>query len=131
MFAELKSNEDIQKSIVEYLGEDEKDTRRIEFYKIYDKIPTSFFDNGSIVAYHKVEYNNDIQMRVFHCGWCLVPEICFEYIREDMFTPGQWRRHYRSGTKVSSGFVSSCCDMWSQRSSKFCPDCGRMMQSYI
>lgn len=42
MFAELKSNEDIQKSIVEYLGEDEKDTRRIEFSKIYDKIPTSF-----------------------------------------------------------------------------------------
>lgn len=65
MFAELKSKEDIQKAIVEYLGEDEKDTRRIEFSKIYDKIPTSFFDNGGIVAYHKVEYNNDIKMRVF------------------------------------------------------------------
>lgn len=43
MFAELKSKEDIQKAIVEYLGEGEKDTRRIEFSKIYDKIPTSFF----------------------------------------------------------------------------------------
>lgn len=131
MFAELKSKEDIQKFINEYLGEDEKDNRRIEFSKIYDKIPTSFFDNGCIVAYHKVEYNNDIKMRVFHCGWCLVPEICFEYVQEDMFEPGQWRRHYRSGTKVSSGFVSSCCDMWSQRYSRFCPDCGRMMKSYI
>lgn len=131
MFAELKSREDINKSIVEYLGEDVDDTRRIQFYRIYNNIPLKFFDNGVIVAYHKVEYNNDIQMRVFHCGWCLVPEICFEYIQEDMFTPGHWRRHYRSGTKVSSGFVSSCCDMWSQRSSRFCPDCGRMMQSDI
>lgn len=43
MFAELKSKEDIQKAIVEYLGEGEKDIRRIEFSKIYDKIPISFF----------------------------------------------------------------------------------------
>lgn len=131
MFAELKSKEDIQKAIVEYLGEDEKDTRRVEFFNIFRNIPASFFDKGSIVAYHKVEYNNDIQMRVFHCDGFLVPEICFEYVQEDMFYPGQWRRHYRSGTKVSSGFVSSCCDMWSQRYSRFCPDCGRMMKSYI
>lgn len=64
MFAELKSKEDIQKAIVEYLGEGEKDTRRIEFSKIYDKIPTSFFDNGGIVAYHKVDYNNDINGQI-------------------------------------------------------------------
>lgn len=129
MFAELKSREDINKSIVEYLEEDVDDTRRIQFYRIYNNIPLKFFDEGGIVDYHKVEYNNDIQMRVFHCGGGLVPEICFEYVQEDMFTPGKWIRHYRSGIKVSSGFVSSCCDMWSQRASKFCPDCGRMMKS--
>lgn len=84
MFAEFKSKEDIQKAIVEYLGEDEKDIRRIEFSKIYDKILISFFfDNGDIVAYHKVEYNNDIKMRVFHCGGFIVPEILFKYIQEE------------------------------------------------
>lgn len=133
MFAELKRKEDIQKSINEYLGEnlDSEDTRRIEFYRIYNNVPVEVFGEGHITAYHKVEYNNDIKMRVLHCGRCIIPEICFEYIQEDMFEPGQWKRHYRSGTKVSSGFVSSCCDMWSQRYSRFCPDCGRMMKSYI
>lgn len=33
MFAELKSNEDIQKSIVEYLGEDEKILEESNFIK--------------------------------------------------------------------------------------------------
>lgn len=128
MFAELKSNEDIQKAIVEYLGENLEDTRRIEFYKIYNKIPATFLDNEGIVVYHKVEYNNAIEMRVFHCGLFTVPEIFFSYIQEDMFEPGQWRRHYLSGFTVCSGFVSSCCDMWSSRRSRFCPDCGRMMK---
>ena len=43
MFDGFRIKEDIQKAIVEYLGEDEKDIRRIEFSKIYDKIPISFF----------------------------------------------------------------------------------------
>lgn len=128
MFAELKSNEDIQKAIVEYLGENLEDTRRIEFYKIYNEIPATFLNNEGIVVYHKVEYNNAIEMRVFHCGLFIVPEIFFSYIQEDMFEPGQWRRHYLSGFTVCSGFVSSCCDMWSSRRSRFCPDCGRMMK---
>lgn len=130
MFAELKSKEDIQKSTNKYLGEDVKDLRRIELFKLYQKIPSEFFSRGGIVAYHKVEYNDDINMRVLHCDWCKVPEIFFDYIQEDMFEPGSWKRQYRSGTKVSSGFVSSCCDMWSQRPSRFCPDCGRMMREY-
>lgn len=25
---------------------------------------------------------------------------------------GHWGKHYKSGTTVSDGFVSSCCDMW-------------------
>lgn len=130
MFAELKSSEDIQKTIIDYLGEDVKDLKRIELFKLYQKIPSEFFARGGIVAYHKFEYNDDIQMRVFHCDWYKVPEIFFDYIQEDMFEPGTWRRQYRSGTKVGSGFVSSCCDMWSQRASRFCPDCGRMMREY-
>lgn len=131
MFAELKSNEDIHAAIIEYMGEDVEDTKRNEFCKIYNEIPLNVFCKGGIVAYHKVEYNSDIKMRVFHCDWFIVPEIFFKYIQEDMFEPGQWRKHYLSGCKVGSGFVSSCCDMWSQRDSRFCPDCGRMMKSYI
>ena len=42
MFAELKSREAISKSIVECWGEDEKDTRRIEFSKIYNNIPPKY-----------------------------------------------------------------------------------------
>ena len=128
MFAELKSNEDIQKAIVEYLGENLEDTRRIEFYKIYNEIPATFLNNEGIVVYHKVDQNNAIEMRVFQCGLVIVPEIFISYIQEDMFEPGQWRRHYLSGFTVCSGFVSSCCDMWSSRRSRFCPDCGRMMK---
>ena len=131
MFAELKSNEDIQKSIVEYLEQNVEDITRIKFTNIYMNIPFSFVVKGGIVAYHKVEYDSDIKMRVFHCDWFIVPEIFFKYIQEDMFYPGQWQKHYLSGCRVGSGFVSSCCDKWSQRDSKFCPDCGRMMKSYI
>lgn len=130
MFAELKSKEDIQRDIIGYLGEYAKDLESNELFKLYKKIPSEFFEIGGVVAYHKSEYLGDIHMRVFHCGWYIVPEICFEYIQNDMYAPGNWKRQYRSGTKVSSGFVSSCCDMWSQRASRFCPDCGRMMTKY-
>lgn len=52
MFAELKSKEDIQKSINEYFGEDvdPEDTKRIEFYRIYNNIPLELFDKGGILA---------------------------------------------------------------------------------
>jgi hypothetical protein len=40
---------------------------------------------------------------------------------------GRWLSHYRSGTTVSEGVVSSCCDMWNNRKSYFCPNCGARM----
>lgn len=40
---------------------------------------------------------------------------------------GEWRKYYRSGTTVSDGFVSSCCDMWNSRKSDWCPNCGARM----
>lgn len=40
---------------------------------------------------------------------------------------GQWVTHYRSGTTVAEGYVSTCCDMWNNRKSDYCPNCGAMM----
>lgn len=40
---------------------------------------------------------------------------------------GQWLTHYRSGVTAAAGFVSSCCDMWAERRSNYCPYCGAKM----
>lgn len=40
---------------------------------------------------------------------------------------GRWVRHYRSGTPVAEGYVSTCCDMWNNRKSDYCPSCGAIM----
>ena len=40
---------------------------------------------------------------------------------------GYWQKHYKSGTTVSDGFVSSCCDMWNERKTSYCPNCGVKM----
>ena len=40
---------------------------------------------------------------------------------------GRWLTHYRSGVTVAAGFVSSCCDMWAERRSNYCPNCGAKM----
>ena len=44
---------------------------------------------------------------------------------------GQWNRFYRSGTTVSEGYVSSCCDMWNERKSHYCPHCGAIMDGGV
>lgn len=40
---------------------------------------------------------------------------------------GRWVTHYRSGTPVAEGYVSTCCDMWNKRKSDYCPNCGAKM----
>ena len=40
---------------------------------------------------------------------------------------GRWVTHYRSGTPVADGYVSTCCDMWNNRKSDYCPNCGAKM----
>lgn len=39
----------------------------------------------------------------------------------------RWVTHYRSGTAVAEGYVSTCCDMWNNRKSDYCPHCGARM----
>lgn len=40
---------------------------------------------------------------------------------------GRWVTHYRRGTPVAEGYVSTCCDMWNNRKSDYCPSCGAKM----
>ena len=40
---------------------------------------------------------------------------------------GRWVTHYRSGTPVAEGYVSTCCDMWNNRKSDYCPNFGAKM----
>lgn len=40
---------------------------------------------------------------------------------------GRWVTHYRSGTTVAEGYVSTCCDMWNSRKSDYYPNCGAKM----
>lgn len=40
---------------------------------------------------------------------------------------GRWITHYRSGTPVAEGYVSTCCDMWSKHKRNYCPNCGAKM----
>lgn len=43
---------------------------------------------------------------------------------------GHWRNFYKSGIKVDKGVVSSCCDMWNERASPYCPHCGAKMDAH-
>lgn len=44
---------------------------------------------------------------------------------------GRWVTHYRSGTPVAEGYVSTCCDMWNNRKSDYCPNCGAKMDGGV
>lgn len=45
----------------------------------------------------------------------------------EMVVHARWKSFYRSGVTVSEGAVSSCCDMWNNRASNYCPYCGARM----
>ena len=40
---------------------------------------------------------------------------------------GMWGKVYKSKVTVSDGYVSSCCDMWNERRTRYCPNCGARM----
>ena len=50
-----------------------------------------------------------------------------EWNRRAEMVHGRWVTHYRSGTTVDEGYVSTCCDMWNNRKSDYCPHCGAKM----
>lgn len=47
-------------------------------------------------------------------------------VRKDV--QGEWVTRYRSGIEVKEGVVSTCCDMWNERRTNFCPNCGAKMK---
>lgn len=73
------------------------------------------------------------------CRACWVDD-SRQYVREVIDAPaadvapvvhGQWVTQYRSGTAVAEGYVSTCCDMWSNRKSDYCPHCGARMDGGV
>lgn len=50
-----------------------------------------------------------------------------EYENAKTTKNGEWLNQYLRGTVVKDGFVSSCCDMWNERKTPFCPYCGAKM----
>lgn len=44
---------------------------------------------------------------------------------------GRWLKYYRSGVTVAEGYVSSCCDIWNERESHYCPNCGAKMDRWM
>ena len=40
---------------------------------------------------------------------------------------GSWGKVYKSKVTVTDGYVSSCCDMWNERRTRYCPNCGCRM----
>ena len=66
------------------------------------------------------------------CRACWVDDMldeveCFQPADVAPVVHGRWVTHYRSGTPVAEGYVSTCCDMWNNRKSDNCPSCGAKM----
>lgn len=67
------------------------------------------------------------------CRACWVDDMCGDVIDAPTadvapVRHGKWSRFYKSGAEVEEGFVSSCCDMWNERRSHYCPNCGAYMR---
>lgn len=60
--------------------------------------------------------------------YCNLGACPYEDLKEyDPVKRGRWGKSYKSGIGVDEGFVSSCCDMWNERASHYCPHCGAKM----
>lgn len=66
------------------------------------------------------------------CRACWVDDMldevdCFQPADVALVVHGRWVTHYRSGTPVAEGYVSTCCDMWNNHKRNYCPNCGAKM----
>lgn len=72
--------------------------------------------------------NQDVAKRFGHDAIEIMAEV--HYMPAADVAPvvhGRWVTHYRSGTPVAEGYVSTCCDMWNNHKRNYCPNCGAKM----
>ncbi len=72
--------------------------------------------------------NQDVAKRFGHDAIEIMAEV--HYMPAADVAPvvhGRWVTHYRSGTPVAEGYVSTCCDMWNNHKRNYCPHCGAKM----
>lgn len=112
-------------------------SRNLHIYKIVGLIESNSYCDIPLTYQSEPIYHKDIVpvLRVIHCGIdetrvqrvalsdCKIRSI----VNNTETKHGQWQKHYKSGTTVSDGFVSSCCDMWNERKTSYCPHCGAKM----
>lgn len=75
-------------------------------------------------------FDREKAKRLLHIEYAYAAEQLLDEIPAADVAPvvhGRWVTHYRSGTPVAEGYVSTCCDMWNNRKSDFCPNCGAKM----
>lgn len=94
-----------------------------------DKMAIEYIDRAAVEKFIEAGLNNpDAAKRFGHDAIEIMAEV--HYMPAADVAPvvhGRWEKHYRSGTPVAEGYVSTCCDMWNNRKSNYCPDCGKKM----
>lgn len=96
------------------------------FYGIPAAKVVSLHDIYRVIAGHSY-YHGD---RILAALTCIAEGKKVNPVRPSDVAPvvhGRWVTHYRSGTTVAEGYVSTCCDMWNNRKSDYCPNCGAKM----
>lgn len=114
-------------------------SRGLHIYKIVGLIESNSYCDMPLTNQSEPIWHKDIVpvLLVIHCGIDETKvqrvalsncKVQVHLITNNIETKhGQWQKHYKSGTTVSDGFVSSCCDMWNERKTSYCPNCGAKM----
>lgn len=100
------------------------------FYGIPAAKVVSLHDIYRVIAGHSY-YHGD---RILAALTCIAEGKKVNPVRPSDVAPvvhGRWMEHYRSGVTVAEGGVSSCCDMWNDRRSNYCPNCGAKMDGGV
>lgn len=97
-------------------------------------------DDGEWSAWGIVSVQNITpgKEKVFFCGSRYGLRFMFDVERQNLKLyplwpierhafAAEWKGQYKSGQRVEKGCVCSNCDMWHERPSKFCPECGLPM----
>ena len=79
------------------------------------------------------DYEFEDARRIYTNGSRLIPSFRVKQMMEH-YAPvryGRWDKVYKSKVTVSDGYVSSCCDMWNERRTRYCPNCGAKMDEEV